>query len=779
MTTSHPKRKRKSQSVLWLALASMLLIAAANSPAEDASADAYEAPQVEVRRTPPDAPNIVIILLDDVGFGAASTFGGPAHTPTLEQLAGHGLRFNRFHTTALCSPTRAALLTGRDSHVANVGAVINSSNAYPGYQGMLQPETATVAEMLRQSGYSTALFGKWHLVPDWEASPIGPFDRWPVGQGFEKFYGFLGGETDQFEPTLYEGTTAVRRPPGDNYHITEDLAEQAIRWMKLQNSLAPERPFFLYFAPGATHAPLQVPEPWISPYRGQFAQGWDSIREEILRRQKELGVVPVDAQLTPRHEDIPAWDSLGADEQIVASRMMEVFAGFLSHTDAQIGKLVDALQTLELFDNTLFIYLVGDNGGEGAAGAKGSINYLGALQGMQEPLSLQLEQLDNIGGPNSFALFPAGWAWATNTPFPWVKQVASHLGATRTPMVVTWPQRIRDHGGLRSQFSHVNDIAPTILDAAGLQLPETVKGARQLPMDGASLLPSFANPAAPEHKHTQYFEVHGHRSIYHEGWLASARHSMLPWDVGLPVSPTPFEDDVWELYHLQQDFSQSRDLAGEMPGKLRELQALFNKEAERVGILPLRNALAVRGSAPLPSLRGNRERFTFYEGAVAIPESGAPGMVNRSWQLQADLVVSAGGGEPVEGVIATLGATGSGWSLYLDAASRPVFEYRVFEVAKLRIGGQKPMPSGQQRLTLLFDYDGGGYGLGGQFTLKLGDDILGQQRTPATPPGFYSIDETFDIGVDTGSPAGSYPANAAVGYPLTGARIGRVEIQLR
>lgn len=776
MNTATNHRRHRSRPLLSLLLASTLACAAASSPA---AAAADPTPQVELTRAPAEAPNVVVILLDDVGFGAASTFGGPAQTPTLERLARSGLRYNRFHTTALCSPTRASLLTGRDTHVANMGAVINSSNAYPGYQGMLQPETATIAEVLRNNGYSTALFGKWHLVPDWEASPIGPFERWPVGQGFEKFYGFLGGETDQFEPTLYEGTTAVRRPPGENYHLTEDLAEQAVRWIKLQNSLAPERPFFLYFAPGATHAPLQVPEPWIDRYQGQFSQGWDILREEIIERQKALGVVPDDARLTPRHTEIPAWESLGEGEQIVASRMMQAFAGFLSHTDAQVGRLVDALQALDLFDNTLFIYVVGDNGGEGAGGAEGSTNYLGALQGMQEPLSRQLEQLDDIGGPNSFALYPAGWAWASNAPFPWVKQVASHLGGTRTPMVVSWPEGIPGQGGLRSQFSHVNDITPTILDAVGLTLPSMVDGVSQLPLDGASLLPSFADPEAPEHKHTQYFEVHGHRSIYHEGWLASARHSMLPWDVGLPVAPTPFEDDTWELYHLEQDFSQSRDLAQQMPDKLRTMQELFHSEAQRVGILPLRNALAVRGSAPLPSLRGNREHFTFYEGAVAIPENGAPGMVNRSWTLRANVVVAAEGNESAQGVIATLGATGSGWSLYLDAESRPVFDYRVFEMAKISIAGGEPLRPGEHQLTLVFDYDGGGYGRGGQFTLELDQELLGQQRTPATPPGFYSIDETFDIGVDTGSPAGNYPPDSPVGFPLAGAQIDRVEIELQ
>lgn len=777
MTLPTRYRYPGGQPVLGLILASLLLSAAASGAAAATAAD--PAPVVAVRQAPADAPNVVVILLDDVGFGATSTFGGPVQTPTLERLARSGLRYNRFHTTALCSPTRASLLTGRDTHVANVGAVINSSNAYRGYQGMLQPETATIAQILRSSGYSTALFGKWHLVPDWEASPIGPFDRWPVGQGFEKFYGFLGGETDQFEPTLYEGTTAVRRPPGEDYHLTEDLAEQAVRWVSLQHSLAPERPFFLYFAPGATHAPLQVPAPWLSRYHGQFARGWDSLREETLQRQTALGIVPAGTQLTPRHEEIPSWNSLGAEQQIVAARMMEAFAGFLSHTDAQVGGIVDTLEALDLIDDTLFIYVVGDNGGEGAAGAEGSINYLGALQGMQEPLSRQLEQLDAIGGANSFALYPAGWAWATNAPFPWVKQVASHLGAVRTPMVVTWPRRILDHGGLRSQFSHVNDIAPTILAAAGLILPETVNGSRQLPMDGASLLPSFDDPDATEHKRTQYFEVHGHRSLYHDGWMASARHSMLPWDVGLPVSPTPFEDDVWELYHLEQDFSQSRNLAEQMPEKLRMLQDLFQREAARVGILPLRNALAVRSRAPLPSLRSGREHFTYYPGAVAIPESAAPGMVNRSWRLQAEVVVEAGAAEPPRGVIATLGASGSGWSLYLDADSRPVFEYRLFEVTRFSIAGASPLQTGEHRLALQFTYDGGGYGRGGEFTLMLGDEVLGQQRTPATPPGFFSIDETFDIGVDTGSPAGNYLAGAAVGYPLAGARIDRVDIALR
>lgn len=735
-------------------------------------------PAIERRQAPEGAPNVVVILLDDVGFGAASTFGGPAHTPTLDYLAERGLRYNRFHTTAICSPTRAALLTGRDPHAANVGAVINSSNAWPGYQGRLKPETATIAEVLRQNGYSTAVFGKWHLIPNDEASPIGPFDRWPVGQGFETFYGFLGGETDQFEPTLYRGTTPVQRPAGEDYHLTADLAEEAARWMKLQKSLAPERPFFLYFSTGAAHAPLQVPRPWIDRYKGQFDQGWDAVRETIFARQKALGVVPENAELTPRHEQIPAWDSLSQDEQRVAARLMEAFAGFLTHTDEQIGHLVSTLKALDQFDNTLFIYIVGDNGASSEGGIKGSINYMGPLQGLPESLQQQLQRFEDIGGPDTFPQYPAGWAWATNTPFQWVKQVASHLGGTRNPMVVSWPGSITDSGGLRSQFSHVNDITPTILDAVGLRMPEQVNGAQQLPIDGASLLPSFADAGAPEHKTTQYFEVHGNRAIYHEGWLASARHSTLPWTVGVPVQATSFEDDTWELYHLDEDFSQARDLAAQHPEKLATLQARFDREAGRLGILPMRNALVEMQRFPPPSLRDDRTRFTFHEGAVGIPEHGAPDMANRSWQLQAQLSVAQRGDRP-QGVIATIGGTVSGWSLYLDAKSRPAFEYRVFEVGHIRIAGRRALGVGEHRLTVDFDYDGGGPGRGAEITLRHGDEVLGRKRVPASPPVYFSIDETFDIGIDTGSPAGQYPGDAAVGYPFRDARIKRVNIELR
>ncbi len=734
---------------------------------------AKDIPAIEVLKPPPGAPNVVLVLLDDVGFGAASTFGGPAQTPALEQLSAEGLRYNRFHTTAICSPTRASLLTGRDSHAVNVGAVLNSSNSYPGYQGILSSNAATVAEILRSNGYNTAAFGKWHLAPAWETSPSGPFDRWPTGLGFEKFYGFLGGETDQFEPTLYEGTSPVMRPAGENYHLTEDMADQAIKWMRTQQAVTPDKPFFIYFATGAAHAPLQVPQQWIDRYKGQFSAGWDALRESIFARQKKRGVIPGNTLLTARPEELPAWESLDADERRVAERLMETFAGFLAHTDAQVGRLVDQLKASGEFDNTLFVYIVGDNGSSGEGGLPGSVNYFGALQGLQEPVATQLKRIDDIGSRESYPQYNAGWAWALNTPFQWIKQVASHLGGTRNPMVVSWPAGISDAGGLRSQFSHVNDITPTILDAAGLSLPEAVKGHQQLPFDGSSLLPSFNSAAAPEHKTTQYFEVHGHRSIYHQGWMASARHDRLPWTVGVRMGPTPFEDDVWELYDLDSDFSQARDLASEQPQKLAAMQALFEKEAARLGILPLRSSLDTR--TPMPSLVAGRTRFSYQQGAVGIPEGSAPPMTNRSWQMVADVQVASG---TASGVIATIGGTSGGWSLYLDGKGAPVFEYRVFEFGQVRIQGKDPL-RGRQNLQVSFDYDQpGGYGKGGTFTLRQGTEVLGSARVPATPPAFFSIDETFDVGLDSGSPAGHYPKDAAPGYEFSGGKIINVNIEL-
>lgn len=718
---------------------------------------------------PPGAPNVVLVLLDDVGFGASAAFGGLIETPAIDELAADGLRYNRFHTTAICSPTRASLLTGRDAHVTGVGTVMNCATDLPGYDGLLRDSTATIATLLKKAGYSTACFGKWHLAPAWETSQVGPFDRWPTGRGFDTFYGFLGGETHQYEPTLYEGTTPVHRPDGEAYHLTEDLVDRSIDWIRMQQSVAPDRPFLLYLAPGATHAPLHVPSVWSEQYRGRFAQGWDVVREEILARQKSSGVVPHDTELTPRPDELPAWDSLSDDERLVAERFMEVYAGFLEHTDVQVARLVADLKASGQYDNTLFVYVVGDNGSSSEGGLQGSINYFGSLQGMQEPLSTQLAELDEIGGKTSYPQYPAGWAWAMTSPFQWVKQVASHFGGTRNPMVVTWPAGITDAGGLRTQFAHVNDIVPTILDIAGIEAPKVVDGVEQEPMDGISLVSSFGDAEAEERHTTQYFEVFGHRSIYHDGWIASAYHQAgLPWTVGLPPVDVSFDDDVWELYDTTTDFSQAHDLAAAEPDKLRELQDLFHREAQRVDILPLRDARVAR--LPMPNMAGDRSEFTYHRGAVGIPESNGPSLRGRSWTMRAYIEVPESG---ARGVLATMGGNTAGWAVWLTDDGRPEFRLRAFEAGTVSIIGDVPLAPGEHVVEVDLAYDGGGPGRGATITLLADGTTLGTGRTERTPPGFYSIDETFDVGETTGSPVGDYPHV----YPFDGG-LDRVEFAL-
>ncbi len=727
-----------------------------------------------VRKPPAGAPNIVLVLLDDVGFGAASTFGGPVEMPTLDQLSLEGLRYNCFHTTAICSPTRASLLTGRNPHVAGVGAVMNVADDRPGYNGFIQKDTAMIAEILRQNGFSTAAFGKWHLVPDWEASQSGPFDRWPTGQGFEKFYGFIGGETDQFEPTLYNGTTPVLRPDVKDYILDDDLANQCIDWINLQRAVTPDKPFFIHLATGGIHAPVQAPKSWIERYRGRFDQGWDKLREEIFARQKQLNIIPQDTQLTPRPAGIPAWDSLTQDQKKIAARLMEAYAGYLAHTDAQVGRVAQALRDMGQFENTIFLYIVGDNGASAEGGLFGSINYTGQIQGVSEPESLKLQLLDEIGGPNAYAHINAGWAWGTDTPFQWVKTVASHLGGTRNPMVVTWPRRIRDKGGLRTQFSHVNDIVPTLLEAVGIPAPEVVNGVRQKPMDGVSLVYTFDAPDESERHVTQYFEVFGHRAIYHEGWMASAFHDRMPWTHDLtPPQPKPFENDKWELYNLRVDFSQAHDLAETHPQKLEEMKALFMREAERNQVLPLS---AWRSGRPgLPDLSAGVLSVTYREGAEGVPEGALPRIFNRSWSIRAALDVT----EQAQGVIAAVGGRSAGLSLHLAPDRTPVFTYRLFSLKLVELRGQRPLPLGENKLSVDFEYDGPGWCKGGSLTFYVNGEKAGTDTLPETPPAFFSINETFDLGLDRGSAVGNYPQDAAPGYPLVHARIKAVDIELR
>ncbi|SOY75135.1 putative arylsulfatase precursor [Cupriavidus phytorum] len=724
-------------------------------------------------KAPAGAPNVVIVLLDDVGFGAASTFGGPVQTPVLESLAREGLRYNNFHTTAICSPTRSALLTGRNAHATGIGAVANVADERPGYSSFHTKDTATIAEVLRQNGYNTAAFGKWHQTPDWELSPSGPFDRWPTGEGFERFYGFHGGETDQYEPSLYDGTTPVMRPPGRDYHLTADLADKAIDWLRVQHAVTPDKPVFLYFAPGAAHAPLQAPKAWIEAYRGKFDQGWDRLREEIFARQKALGVIPANTQLTARMPDLPAWDTLTPDQKRVASRLMEVYAGFLAHADAQVGRLVEALKANGQFDNTMFFYIVGDNGASAEGGLLGSASYFAPVQGLPESDATRLAQLDALGGPGTYPHYPAGWAWALDTPFKWTKAVASHLGGTRNPMVVTWPRHVAPRGGLRSQFGHVNDIVPTILEAARLPAPAVVNGIAQKPMDGVSLLYSFADASAATRHTTQYFEVFGHRALYQDGWMASAFHSRRPWTV-IDYGQKKFEDDQWELYDLNSDFSQARDLAQREPERLARMQALFQSEAQRNQVLPLRN-MSPNQAGALPSLSAGRTSMTFAQGVVGVPESALPKTYNRSWSVSA----TVDAGERARGVIATLGGHSAGWSLYLDDAGVPVFSYRLFNLKTVTLRGPAPLTAGRHQLRFDFRYDGGGYARGADVQLLVDGKPAGTDRLPASPPGFYTIDETFDVGIDHGSAAGDYPADALPGYAFSGGRIEQVSLDLR
>ena len=759
-------RARTATIGAWLLALGAALGAAHQAAAADAAAPSSP-PVVTRQLAPQGAPNIVVVLLDDVGFGAASTFGGPVDTPALEQLARDGLRYNRFHTTAICSPTRAALLTGRNAHATGVGTVMNTATTYPGYRGVLREDTATIARILGRNGYATSAWGKWHLVPDWEASQSGPFTRWPTGAGFDKFYGFLGGETDQYEPTLYDGTTPVVRERAPGYHLSEDLADQAIAWMQMQRAVDPARPFFVYFAPGAAHAPLQPPAAWVERYRGKFDQGWDRLREQTFARQKKLGVIPRDAQLTPRPDALPAWDSLTPEEQGVSARLMELYAAFLAHTDAQVGRLRDALKEMGQYDNTLFVYIVGDNGASAEGGPKGSSNYMGDLQGIVSDVARYAEAPETLTGEDTYAHYNAGWAWGTNAPFQWTKQVASHLGGTRNPMVIAWPERIRDHGGLRSQFGHVNDIVPTILEATGIPFPASVDGVPQRPLDGASLAYSFDDAKAPERHTTQYFEIFGNRAIYHDGWMASAFRGRVPWTAGISGGGADFGSDRWELYDLRTDFSQATDLAAQSPAKLRELQQLFDAEAAANDVL-LHNLS--RDAMRFPNLAGDRTRFSYRAGTIGVAEKEAPNTKTRSHAIEAHVRVPASG---ARGVLATLGGRSAGWSLYLDDDGVPVYRLRVFDAEEITLRGRAPLAPGEHVLRYEFVAGGAGPAPGGTGRLLVDGEEAASASIRRSAPMYYSIDETFDIGLDTGSSPAGYRAP----YPFTG-QIERVDVEL-
>ncbi len=697
---------------------------------------------------PKGAPNVVIVLIDDIGFGHASTFGGPIQMPTLERLAKNGLRYNRFHTTALCSPTRTALLTGRNHHVNNAGAIMELATAFPGNTG-IRPESVTpLAEILRQNGYCTAAFGKYHETPPWEVSVSGPFDRWPTRSGFDKFYGFIGGETNQWAPAIYDGVVRVEHRADPDYHFTTDMTDQAIAWVRFQHSMTPERPFYMYFATGATHAPHHVPPEYPAKYRGKFDQGWDRLREETLARQIQLGVVPQGTKLTARPPEISAWDGLSADQKKLFARQMETFAGFAEHTDHEVGRLVEALETMGAMENTLFVYIVGDNGSSAEGGPDGTFNEMLALNGIVSDIASQLAWIDQWGSPQTFPHFAVGWAHAGNTPFQWTKQVASHFGGTRNPMVVHWPARIKSKGEVRSQFHHVIDVAPTALEAAGLPEPTSVNGTPQRQMDGVSMIYSFDDAQAPDRRTTQYFEMFGNRAIYHDGWVAATRHS-TPWV--MTASLPSFDQDRWELYDVSKDFSQANDLAASHSTKLNELQDLFLEEAIRNHVLPLDDRRAERFDASIagrPDLLGPRTSMTLYEGMTGMMENAFINVKGRSYSVTAVLEIPEGGANGV--VIAQAGRFG-GWSLYMkDGRVHEVYNFGGLE--RTTVSSPSALAPGRHTVRYEFEYDGGKPGSGGTSRLLVDDEEVATARVPRTMPFVYSADEGVDVGMDQETP---------------------------
>jgi arylsulfatase A-like enzyme len=719
---------------------------------EDAKDPAATFPPIEPLRSPAGAPNVLIVLIDDAGFACSSAFGGPCHTPTAERLAGEGLKFNRFHTTALCSPTRAALLSGRNHHTVGMGGITEIATSAPGYNSIRPNTCAPLAETLKLNGYATAQFGKCHEVPVWETSPLGPFDSWPSGGGgFEYFYGFIGGETNQYYPALYEGTTAVEpeKTPERGYHFTEDMTDKAINWIRQQKALMGDKPFFVYFAPGATHAPHQVPPEWSAKYKGKFDQGWDALREEILERQKELGVVPPNTELTARHEDIPAWDEVPEDLKPVLARQMEVYAGFLEHTDHHVGRLVDALENLGILEDTLVYYIIGDNGASAEGDVHGSFNELINLNGAAalQTTEFMAARIDEFGTSSAYNHYAVGWAHAMDTPYQWTKQVASHWGGTRNGTIVHWPKGIDAKGEVRSQFHHVIDVAPTVLDAAGLPEPKTVHGVEQKPLEGVSMRYAFEDAGAAERRETQYFEMFCNRGIYDKGWTAVTRHS-IPWV--LVADMPPFADDTWELYDTNTDWSQAHDLAAEMPEKLEELKALFMEEARKYNVLPLDDRRSERFNSDLagrPTLiKGNSQLF--FGGMGRLTENVVINIKNKSHSVTAEVQVPEGG---AEGVIVAQGGAFAGWSLYVKDG-RPKYCYNLLGLQRFHVEGDAEIPPGTHQVRMEFTYDGGGLGKGGTVSLYVDGAKTGEGRVEGTVPMIFSADETCDFGSDTASP---------------------------
>jgi len=731
-------------------------------------------PPITQLRPPTGAPNVLVILLDDVGFGASSAFGGPCQTPNAEKLANNGLKYNRFHTTALCSPTRAAMLSGRNHHAVGMGGITEIATSAPGYNSMRPNTCAPLAEILKLNGYSTAQFGKCHEVPVFETTPIGPFDHWPTGSGFEHFYGFIGGENNQYHPALYDCTTPIEpeRTPEEGYHLMEDLGDKAIAWIHQQKAIAPDKPFFVYFAPGACHAPHHAPKDWITKYKGKFDQGWDKLREETFAAQKKLGVIPSDCELTPRPKDIPAWEETEERMRPVLAREMEIYAAFLEFADYHVGRVIDSLADLGVQDDTLIYYIIGDNG----ASAEGSL--IGAFNdktGAEAPdlatPELLIQHIDDLGSPRANNHYAVGWAHAMDTPYQWTKQVASHFGGTRNGTIIHWTNGIKARGELRTQFHHVIDVAPTVLEAAGLPAPTFVNGVMQEPLHGVSMAYSFDNAKAAERHETQYFEMVCNRGIYHRGWTAVTRHGNLPWVV-VGAQP-PLSDDVWELYDTTKDWSQAHDLAAEMPEKLAEMKRLFDLEASKYNVFPLDDRKAERTNSDLAGrpvvVHGNTQLF--FPGMRRLSENSVINLKNKSHSVTAELEIPEAA---ANGVIIAHGGNMGGWSLYaLNGKLR--YHYNFLGLKQFDVTATSPLPTGKHQVRVESAYDGGGLGKGATVTLYLDGDKVGEGRVDRTHAFFFSMDETLDIGSDQGEPVS--PDYGSRGNAFTG-KINWVQIDI-
>ncbi len=724
--------------------------------------------------TPPEgAPNVVIVLIDDLGLGATSAFGGPIQTPTMDKLSRNGLRYNNFHTTALCSPTRMCIKTGRNHHTTNTGSIMETATAYPGNTGSLPNSVAPLAEMLRLNGYSTAAFGKWHETAAWETSISGPFDRWPTHQGFDKFYGFIGGETDQWAPLIYDGVKKVNPPKMDNYHFTTDMTNQAINYVKAQQSMTPDKPFFVYFATGAVHAPHHVSKEWSDKYKGKFDKGWDKIREETVVRQKKMGIIPENTKLADKPEDIKDWKALTNDERKLFARQAEVFAGFMEMTDYEVGRLMDAIEEIGELDNTLFIFIAGDNGTSAEGGMVGMYNEMTYFNFVEEKVEDLIPLMDDWGLKNTFPHMAAGWAVAFDAPFMWTKQVASDFGGTRNGVIFHYPDGIEEKNGIRSQFSHAIDIAPTVLEVAGLPEPKVVNGVPQTPIEGVSMAYSFNDSDAAERHTIQYFEMFGNRALYHDGWFARTIHR-APWEM---KDFPPLEEDVWDLYNVKEDFSLTNNLADQYPEKLEEMKSLFMWQAEVYHVLPIDDRVVERTNPAIagrPDIMGGRTSLTLYPGMEGMMENTFINIKNKSFTITAELDIPEDG---ANGAILSQGGRFGGWSLYMKDG-KPEFTYNFLGLERYVVTVDEELKEGAATVTLDFAYDGNGNGKGGLATLSTDGGSTAEARVDRTQPNMFSADETADVGLDNQTPVALGIGYGPAETTFTG-EIKKVTVEIR